>query len=126
MRIAGFGCQWSTHRGLRVTGLTVVAGAIFLALLGGDVEEAYGLGALFQLRGRQPAPPQVAVVAIDRASAESLGLPFPPPWPRTMHADLIRALKERGAKAILLDLYFDEERDPENTSNANPVFADAI
>src|SRR5689334_15120191 len=95
-RLQRFGRGWSWLRGVRAAVLTFAAGVVFLALFGGELEEAYGLGMLFHLRGQLPAPSDVVAVAINRASAENLGLPFPPPWPRTVHADLIRALDAHG------------------------------
>jgi len=124
-RAAGVRVDWSSLRGLKVGALTLAAGAVFLALFGSDLEERYGLGALFRLRGPVAPPSGIALVAIDRASAESLNLPFPPPWPRSVHANIVNALKERGAKAIVLDLYFDEDRNP-GTVSENQAFAEAL
>ena len=102
---------WSWVRGAYVGALTAAAGLAFLTPLGGDLEEVYGLGALLQLRGPAAPPPDVVVVAIDRASAESLGLPPPPRlWPRAVHAKLVDSLASRGAKAIVFDLLFAEDR----------------
>jgi adenylate cyclase len=105
---------------VRVAVLTAAAGLVFLALFGGDLEEVYGLDLLFQLRGPAPAPPGIVVVAIDRASAERLGLPSPP-WPRTVHADLIRKLDQSGAAAIVFDLLFDKERPSEDKELAGAM-----
>jgi adenylate cyclase len=88
-----------------VAALSAAVGLLLLTPLGGPLEEEYGLGSLFELRGLQPAPPNVMVVAIDRASAEQLGLP-PPPWPRSYHARLVNSLAQRGAKAIVFDVIF--------------------
>src|SRR5258708_1424915 len=102
---------FSWRRGTWVALLTAAAGLIMLTPLGGDLEEVYGVGALLQLRGPAPAPSDVVVVAIDLASAESLGLPPPPrQWPRAIHAKLVDALASRGAKAIVFDLLFAEDR----------------
>src|SRR5258706_7339370 len=102
---------WSWVRGAWVAILTAAAGLLFLTPLGGDLEEVYGVAALLQLRGPAPAPADVIVVAIDRASAESLGLPPPPRlWPRAVHAKLVDSLASRGAKAIGFDLLFAEDR----------------
>src|SRR5215831_12614354 len=117
------GRTWSWVRGIRVAALSLAAGAVFLAVLGSDLEETYGLAALFELRGAQNTPPEVALIAIDRASAESLKLPFPPPWPRGVYAELIKTLSEVAPKAIVFDLYFDEDRDQERTSAENQEFA---
>src|SRR5258706_15782947 len=111
MRRRGHKRGWSWVRGAYVGALTAAAGLLFLTPLGGDLEEVYGAGALLQLRGPAPPPPDVVIVAIDRASAESLGLPPPPrPWPRAFHAKLVDALAARGAKAIVFDLLFAEDR----------------
>jgi adenylate cyclase len=99
---------WSWLRGARVAALSAAAGLLFLSFAG-DLEGTYGLGTLFRVRGPMPPPAGIVIAAMDRASADSLGLP-PPPWPRTVHADLIRALDQRGAAAIVFDQRFTTER----------------
>ncbi len=97
-------------RGLWVAGLAVAAGLIVLSPLGGGLEERLGLGVLFQLRGRVSAPPGVAIVAIDRASAAALDLADDlRRWPRTTHARLVDALSAGGASAIVFDVLFGDE-----------------
>lgn len=56
---------------------------------------------------------RVVVVAIDDASenSERLG-PFP--WPRSVHARLLRRLTEAGVGAVLFDVAFMARRDPED------------
>jgi len=101
--------SWSWFRGARVAALSAAAGLVALSPLGGGFEEDYGLRPLFRVRGPSAAPSEVIVVAIDRASADRLGLPVPPRrWLRTFHADLIEAL-EKAAKAIVFYLLFAEE-----------------
>lgn len=52
------------------------------------------------------APPEdIIIVAIDEQSLSQLGRW---PWPRDIHADLIRRLKAEGASAIGLDIIFAE------------------
>ncbi len=76
-----------------------------------EIEEDAGLALLFKLRGVIEAPPEVAVVSIDRESSEALHLPNNPDrWPRSHHANLITSLAERGAAAVVFDLYFTEPR----------------
>jgi adenylate cyclase len=76
-------------------------------LLGGRVEDWLGEFVLFHLRGALPGPPEVVVVAEDRASAEALGLPSGTrPWPRSLHARAIEKLTAHGAAVISLDLMF--------------------
>lgn len=89
---------------------------IYLMPQGWALEEKYGLYWLFQLRGVIPPPDEVTVIAIDRPSANQLGLPVSPnfwPWPRDIHARLIDYLASAGAKVIVLDLIF-------HTPGANP------
>ena len=101
---------WSWLRGVRVAAISAAAGLLALSPLFGGLEEDYGLRALFRVRGPVPAPPEVVVVAIDRLSADRMGLPVPPRrWPRTVHAELIDTLTKAGAAAIVFDLLFIEE-----------------
>ena len=100
---------WSWLRGARVAALCAAAGLVALSPLAGGLEETYGLGTLFRVRGPLYPPPGILIAAIDRVSAESLGLPAPP-WPRTIHADLVRILDKRGAATIVFDQRFTEER----------------
>ena len=52
-----------------------------------------------------PAPDDIVLVAIDETSLSELGQW---PWPRNTHAQLIKQLKEAGAKTIGLDIIFAE------------------
>lgn len=53
----------------------------------------------------QPAPADVIIVAVDESSLSQLGRW---PWPRKLHANLIRRLKAEGVSAIGLDVIFSE------------------
>jgi adenylate cyclase len=78
-----------------------------LAPWGFALEESLGLDNLFRLRGERPAPPDVAIVAIDREAAAELGLPNrPEQWPRRYHAQLLDALSRQGAAVVVFDLLF--------------------
>ncbi|HEX6141953.1 MAG TPA: adenylate/guanylate cyclase domain-containing protein [Geminicoccaceae bacterium] len=75
------------------------------------LEEGIGQSWLFTLRGPLPPPDQVRVVALDRISAERLGLPVKlREWPREIHGRLIDRLAGAGASVITLDLIFDRPR----------------
>ena len=80
-----------------------------------DVETHLGLKLLFWLRGPRPAPPEVAVVSIDRESADRFDRRKEPAlWPRALHAQAVRELRARGARLIVFDIAFDRPQDPED------------
>jgi adenylate cyclase len=75
------------------------------------LEERYGLGLLFTLRGSRAPPPDVVVISIDHDSAERLNLPDDPDnWPRSVHAQLIDRLQKEGSAVIVFDLFFKGSR----------------
>ncbi|NGZ06367.1 MAG: adenylate/guanylate cyclase domain-containing protein [Magnetococcales bacterium] len=59
---------------------------------------------LFWLRGATPVSGQVVIVAIDEASSTELGHAWP--WPRSLHARLIKTLNLAGARLIFFDVIF--------------------
>ncbi len=75
-----------------------------------------------RLSTRQAAPaPSIVVVAIDDPSFQEIGLAWP--WPRSLHAALVQALSEAGARTIAFDIIFDV---PSSASENDAAFADAI
>jgi adenylate cyclase len=52
------------------------------------------------------------IVAIDEPSLSDINMQWP--WPRTLHAKLVRALRSAGAKAVALDVIFAEPSSPQN------------
>jgi adenylate cyclase len=94
-----------------------LATALMGALLGalpplGALEQHVGLDWLFRLRGPRPAPSEVVVISIDRASSRWLRLPNAPrKWPRAYHGALVQRLAELGARVIVFDIIFDEPRE---------------
>jgi adenylate cyclase len=91
--------------------LGLVVGAIGMIVrptaLGVRLEEDVGLPWLFAVRGPVTPPPHVAVVSIDKASAQQLGLDAGA-WPpaRHVHAGVIRSLTRQKVSAIVLDVWF--------------------
>src|SRR5688500_70741 len=53
--------------------------------------------------------PDVAIVAIDGRSLAAMDERWP--WPRSIHADLARALDDAGAASIVFDVVFSESAD---------------
>ncbi|MBR0846604.1 EAL domain-containing protein [Bradyrhizobium diazoefficiens] len=57
----------------------------------------------------RPASGDVVVVAIDAPSIEQIGVW---PWPRRLHAELLRRLSDAGAQGVALDVDFSSPSDP--------------
>ena len=88
-----------------------------------NLERRSGLDTLFSLRGVRAAPPEVCVVAIDDDSYDVIGRDKSLAWERARHAELIRTLRQEGAKAVAFDvLFLDPGADPE----ADAAFASAL
>ena len=70
---------------------------------------------------RDPQPPDdIVVIAIDEPSFSEMRMQWP--WPRRVHAQLIDALVNAGARTIVLDLLFDEP----STGDDDQALADAV
>lgn len=111
-------------RGLLISGAVALAGALFaLTPTYTAFETRVGLASLFHLRGVRPAPPEVAVVAIDGRTGGRLGLPdLPRDWPRSTHGRLVDELVRRGAAVIVFDMDFRRPRD----AAEDAAFADSV
>src|SRR3954469_15450362 len=75
--------------------------------------ELQTIDARFSVRGEQPAPKGVAVVAVD---ARTFNERPADRWPflRRRHAKAIQILQEAGAKVIVYDVQFTEPSDPDD------------
>ena len=80
---------------------------LYFLVFGAVLEEALGLSVLFKLRGAKTPAEDTVIVAIDKRSADRLGLPNDlRAWPRSLHAKVVDQLRLAGAKAIAFDIYF--------------------
>ncbi len=78
------------------------------------LEEEWGLAWLFRLRGPLEPPSQVTIVSIDKISADILRLPEDPEkWPRTYYAELINKIDRQNPAIIAFNLFFGDERLPQ-------------
>lgn len=59
-----------------------------------------------RLGGPKTPPSKIVVVAIDEPSYRELKASFDKPWPRSLHARLLRNLKDFGAKRVAFDILF--------------------
>ncbi len=96
--------------GLGATGLWLVA-------YGTNVFEDLDLDtvdARFSIRGEQSPRQDLAVVKIDDVTFDELNLQWP--FPRSVHAEVIRQLKAAGAKVIAYDIQFSEPSQADDDS----------
>lgn len=78
-----------------------------------ELEENTGLEWLFHQRGTVLPPDEVVIIAIDRYSADQLGLPNESEkWPRQLHAELVTQLTAAGVNSITFDILFKRPREP--------------
>jgi adenylate cyclase len=100
--------------GFRVATSALIAAAITLLSWAGLAAGAFQgtqlrlVDALFPAIGPDD---RIVVVAVDEKSLEAVGRAWP--WPRSIHADLVRALRSGGADLIGYDVTFAEPTDPE-------------
>jgi len=104
--------------------LTSILGAVVSFIPPGyELEEKTGLSLLFKLRGPRPAPQEVVIVTLDKASSLALKLSSDPAkWPRSYHARLTEILTREGAAVIAFDMLFEEPRSAEDDG----LFAEAV
>ncbi len=112
-----FGAQGrSLGLGLLVAGsMTVLS---FLPF--GRALENQTLDVFYRLRPMAPQPTDLLIVAIDEPSFQEL--PYVWPWPRRLHAELVRRLTAGGARLIIFDVIFAGATNPRDDS----LLADAI
>ncbi|HED16118.1 MAG TPA: adenylate/guanylate cyclase domain-containing protein [Gammaproteobacteria bacterium] len=107
-RVAPYHIRQSLLLGL----LTSILGmTVYFLFSGLELEESVALDALFLNRGAVTAPDEVVIVAIDKESSDHLDLPnHPRDWPRKLHTQLIKRLKQAGAKVIVFDIFFQKPK----------------
>ena len=103
---------------LCVLAATLMAVVSFLPF--GQTLENRSLDLFYRLRPTAPQPLDLLIVAIDEPSFQEL--PYPWPWPRRLHGDLVRRLVAGGARLIVFDLVFAGATTPEEDNK----LADAL
>jgi len=105
--------------GLLVAGVMVVLS--FLPL--GQSLENQTLDLFYRLRPVAPPPADLLIVTIDEPSFQELKQPWP--WPRRLHAKLVRRLADSGARLIIFDVIFADPTDPEDDQALAEAFREA-
>jgi adenylate cyclase len=96
----------------------IAAAGVMLGLYALDALKTLELRSVdtrFSVRGTQPQPKDLAVVAIDTETFNDLKVQWP--FPRRYHAKVLDELRKDGAKAIAFDVQF-TERTTERDDNA--------
>lgn len=101
--------------------LVLVALAIVLAL-GWHIGFRNALADLRFAPQQRQASGEIVVVAIDAPSIEKIGVW---PWPRRLHADLLRRLEKAGVRDIAFDVDFSTPSDPASDQAFEAALHDA-
>ena len=103
--------------------LAVASSWFFFTPYGQDAEESLGLALLFKLRGQRKSPAKTIIINIDDNSPAAIthSKHFSK-WPRTIHAALVDKLVAYGARLIVFDIHFGENRD----QHQDLLFGEAI
>lgn len=90
------------------------------------LEEDMGLTRLFHQRGPRAAPRDVVIIAIDKESADRLGIKGgPDEWPRHLHTLLLQKLSKAGASVISFDILFKNHRSEVDDQALGQAMSDA-
>src|SRR5215207_5010240 len=109
--------RWRAARSRALIGVTVLAAALGLVGYGTRAlgyEELRTVDLRFDIRGARAEPRDVAVVAVDDSTFDTLrdpkneDLPYSWPYSRRWHARIIDRLRKAGAAGIVYDLQFTE------------------
>ena len=101
----------------------LIGSLLGLSPYGRVFERSIGLDWLFHIRGQITSPPGVVVIAIDGTTGARLDIPdLPRDWPRSIHGELVDALTNYGASAIVFDIDFHKQR----SAPQERKFADAV
>lgn len=112
---------------LGLVSAATLMGLIVVVSQWGNSLDLFHYDYLFLLRGNLPKPENIVVVGIDEDSFRELGSKWTlgTRWPRSIHAQLIRKLKEAGAAVIAFDLLFAEPSTTEQDESLASAIEDA-
>jgi adenylate cyclase len=89
----------------------------------GRALENQTLDLFYRVRPVAPPPADLLIVAIDEPSFQELKHPWP--WPRRLHAELVRRLVAGRARLIIFDVIFADATNPEDDKLLADAFREA-
>ncbi len=105
-------------------GLLVAAVMAIVSFLPfGQSLENQTLDLFYRLRAATTQPADLLIVAIDEPSFQELRQPWP--WPRHLHAQLVRRLSAAGARLIIFDVIFADATNPTDDNLLADAFREA-
>jgi len=105
------GWRAAARRTLPVAAVATVVFGLLALLPAWQLVEGRLYDVLSTFEPARPAEPGAVIVAIDEPSFAEIGRQWP--WPRDLHARLVAALRQAGARVIGLDLIFADPSTPE-------------
>ncbi|MBM4129365.1 MAG: CHASE2 domain-containing protein, partial [Nitrospira sp.] len=97
-------------RFLGVSGLTAILSLVLYFSFPGRLTDMKAYDIYSCVRGSMPPPENIVIVGIDEESFSMTNRPWP--WPRSMHGQLIRALRSSGAEGVIMDIIFSDPSTP--------------
>jgi adenylate cyclase len=110
-------------RGMALGLLVAVVMVILSFLPLGHTLENQTLDLFYRLRPKAPQPADLLIVSIDEPSFQEIRQPWP--WPRGLHAKLVRRLAAGGARLIIFDVIFADPTDPKDDKLLAQAFEEA-
>lgn len=116
--------SWRRRRSLLLVSVGLVATGLSIAAFAGHLLQGPELQVIdthFSVRGEQPRPADVAVVAVDSKSFQEINQTWP--FPRRYEARVIDRLHRAGARVIAVDIQFTEPTDnADDQALANSIY----
>jgi adenylate cyclase len=100
----------NVKRFLGIAGFTAIFGLIIYFSFPGRHLDMKAYDIYSCLRGPTSQPSDIVIVGIDEESF--LKMNFTWPWPRSLHGQLIKALRTSGAKMVVMDIIFSDPSTP--------------
>lgn len=89
-----------------VAAIAAAIHALLYTSVAGVSIEMFAYDAWYRIRGPIPPPKDVVIVTLDNRSEDVLKISPLEPWPRRYYAEFLHAMREKGARRVVLDVFF--------------------